>query len=301
MCISSSSSHDFRWNHLACSSASKTTQKVNQTNHKWACKQKYGDGLRSATGEWFIKHNQGRWAPEADQEGESESISKSSFRRYNFTTKRINSNRLLPGTYFDQNHLDCRAKICEEPCHVHVEVVYIFSSCSLKLASSQHLVQAATAKGKHSGVADDDPSWLNLLDSLEISLLSEEAASFADRIESTQATSAFCSERHSFWQAVGSVSLPLATSPDSPENGKTGEVSWSWTSWCWDSSTSLPEEGGLLRGHNITAVVQTRTKTFYDGFNRFTTFISVILVLQNTWRRYGRQRCGLVIIVKTSW
>jgi len=104
-------------------------------------------------------------------------------------------------------------------------VVYIFSSCSLKLASSQHLVQAATAKGKHSGVADDDPSWLNLLDSLEISLLSEEAASFADRIESTQATSAFCSERHSFWQAVGSVSLPLATSPDSPENGKTGEVS----------------------------------------------------------------------------
>ena len=63
--------------------------------------------------------------------------------------------------------------------HHFVAMDDAFAASSLKLASSQHFVQAATATGKHAGVSalDDDPSPASLLR--------------AERMESTHATSVF--------------------------------------------------------------------------------------------------------------
>ena len=79
------------------------------------------------------------------------------------------------------------------------------------VASWQHLVQAATARGRHGGVA----------------VAVESPSSVADvrdsRIESTQVTSSRCSEEHCFSQAEDSTSVATATPPPSPPVGSENE------------------------------------------------------------------------------
>lgn len=80
------------------------------------------------------------------------------------------------------------------------------------VASWQHLVQAATARGRHGGVA------------VAVELPSLSVAEVRDsRIESTQVTSFCCSEEHCFSQAEDSTSVATATPPPSPFTGSVNE------------------------------------------------------------------------------
>ena len=152
------------------------------------------------------------------QEGESESISISSFRIYMlgvFHWIYVKGAYLWPwaNQLGVSNHQVTSPIIVAITYHKIIMCQVVFSSSfrARSLASVQHLVHASMANGKHAGVSavDDGPLLPSLLLSFEEEPSPLLFLVLAARIESTHDTNDFCWILHCNSHAVGSTSLAI--------------------------------------------------------------------------------------------